>query len=330
MVTCIYRLVEPLPTAVTESKTINIVLINMREVFTTLLDLIILVGKLIFCLLEEIFRQIVPKAEKDIRGEVAVVTGAGHGIGRELSLQLVKLGVRVACWDINKEGGEETATQVRKLGGEAMVIVVDVSDKEAVKIAAQDTRSEMGEVTLLFNNAGIMPCKPFMNHSQQEVEKIFNVNVYSQFWTVHEFLPRMLGLNKGHIISMSSMAGITGTPNLVPYCSSKFAVKGFMDALFLEVRSSKPNANIQMTTIHPFVVDTGLAQKPRSRFQNLIPYTKPGVAAEKIITAMRRNYEYEFIPGWLCFISALTKMIPRRGQLALMDFLDCACDPHDE
>ena len=247
----------------------------MREVITTLVDLVLLLGKLIFSVLEEVFRLLVPRAEKDVRGEVAVVTGAGHGIGREFSTQLVKLGVRVACWDINKEGAEETADLVRKLGGEAMVIVVDVSDKEAVKNAAQNTRSEMGEVTLLFNNAGIMPCKPFMNHSQQEVEKIFNVNVYSQFWTVHEFLPRMLGLNKGHIISMSSMAGITGTPNLVPYCSSKFAVKGFMDALFLEVRASNPNTNVQMTTIHPFVVDTGLAQKPRSRFQNLIPYTKP-------------------------------------------------------
>ena len=145
-----------------------------------------------------------------------------------------------------------------------------------------------------------------------------------------EFLPRMISINKGHIVSMSSMAGITGTPNLVPYCASKFAVKGFMDALFLEVRASSPESNIQMTTIHPFVVDTGLAKKPRSRFQRFIPFTAPDTAAEKIISAMRRNYEYEFIPSCLVLINALSKLIPRSGQLALMDYLDCACDPHDD
>merc|ERR1719210_2334341 len=162
----------------------------------------------------------------------------------------------------------------------------------------------MGEVTLLFNNAGIMPCKPFLNHSQAELEKIFFVNVFAQFYTVQELLPRMLNLNKGHIISLSSMAGITGTPNLGPYCATKFAVKGLMDALFLELRASSAATNIHLTTIHPFVVDTGLAQKPRSRFQSLIPFTPPEVAASNIIRATRRNYEYEFIPSWFCLVSA--------------------------
>ena len=300
------------------------------EPFRVLLDLLVLILKILYSYLKELIRQIFPPKEKDLRGEVAVVTGAGHGIGRELAIRLVKLGVRVAIWDVNKAGAEETLAEIERQGGEGMVLVLDVSDKDEVTKAAQDTRSQMGEVTLLFNNAGIMPCKPFLAYSQKEVEKIFDVNVYSQFWTVKEFLPRMINLNKGHIISMSSMAGITGTPNLVPYCSSKFAVKGFMDALFLEVRANNPDSNIYMTTIHPFVVDTGLAKKPRSRFQSLIPFTAPEIAAEKIISATRRNYEYDFIPSWLCFVSAVTKMIPRAGTLAIMDFLDCACDPHDD
>jgi len=300
------------------------------SVINTLRDIFVLILQVIFYVLEEIFRQVWPKADKDVRGEVAVVTGAGHGIGRQLALQLVQLGVRVALWDINKSGAEETKKEVEAAGGEAIVLVVDVSDREAVKKAVQETRSQMGEVTILFNNAGIMPCKPFLNHSQADLEKIFNVNVFAQFHTVQEFLPRMLNLNKGHIISMSSMAGITGAPNLVPYCSSKFAVKGFMDALFLEVRSMHPDTNIKMTTIHPFVVDTGLAQKPRSRFQDLIPMTPPEVAAQKIIKAMLRDYEYEFIPGMLCALTAVSKIIPRKAQLALLDFLDCACEAHDD
>ena len=302
----------------------------MQDFLSLLVDTLVVVLRVLWSYLEEAARLVVSRPEKEVRGEVAVVTGAAHGIGRELTLQLAGLGVRVACWDVNKAGLEETVRTVKERGGQALVVLADVSDREAVRRAALFTRTEMGEVTLLFNNAGIMPCKPIMSYSESEVEKIFSVNVYSQFWTVKEFLPRMISLNKGHIVSMSSMAGIVGTPNLVPYCSSKFAVKGLMDALFLEVRASRPEANIQMTTIHPFVVDTGLAQKPRSRFQKFIPFTAPEIAAEKIISAMRRNYEYEFIPSFLCLISALTRLIPRSGQLALMDFLDCACDPHDE
>ena len=263
------------------------------EIVQTILDLIVLVIKILVSVGEELYRVISPRPEKDLRGEVAIVTGAGHGIGRELSKQLVSLGVRVVCWDINKRGADETVEEIKKLGGEGLALEVDVADREAVQRASEVTRDHMGEVTLLFNNAGIMPCKPFMKYSKQELEKIFDVNVFAQFWSVQEFLPRMLNLNKGHIISMSSLAGITGTPNLVPYCSSKFAVKGFMDALFLETRQNHPDTNVKMTTIHPFVVDTGLAQKPRSRFQKLIPFTPPEVAASNIIRATRRNYEYE-------------------------------------
>ena len=302
----------------------------VNQVLFFLLDFSILVLQIVQSYIQVFYRTIKPTEEKQLTGEVAVVTGAGHGIGRELAKQLTALGVRVACWDINKKSAEETVTLLDKYGGQAMAVEVDVSDREAVRSAALTTRSQMGEVTLLFNNAGIMPCKPMFSYSEKEIEKIFAVNVHSQYWTLMEYLPRMISMNKGHIIAMSSMAGITGTPNLVPYCSSKFAVKGLMDALFLELRASRPDSNVSMTTIHPFVVDTGLAQKPRSRFQKFIPFTTPEDATQMIISAMRRNEEYAFIPSFLCFMTAVSKLIPRAGQLALIDFLDCACDPHDD
>jgi len=305
-------------------------MVVVQQVIFFLIDTVLLVLQIIYSYAEELYRIFRPKEEKTLMGEVAVVTGAGHGIGREISKQLVELGVRVACWDINQDGAEETVMQLEKLGGQAMAVAVDVSDREAVKNAAMLTRSKMGEVTLLFNNAGIMPCKSMFSFTEKEIEKIFAVNVYSQYWTVMEFLPRMISINKGHIVSLSSMAGVTGAPNLVPYCSSKFAVKGFMDALFLEMRASRPDTNISMTTIHPFVVETGLAQKPRSRFQKFIPFTSPADAARMIISAMRRNHEYAFIPSNLCFLTAVSKLIPRAGQLAIIDYLDCVCEPHDD
>jgi all-trans-retinol dehydrogenase (NAD+) len=127
-------------------------------------------------------------------------------------------------------------------------------------------RSAVGSpITILINNAGIMPAKKFLKLKPEDVEKIFKVNVFSQYWTLNEFLPEFLESDRGHVVSMCSVAGITGTPNLSCYCSSKFAVRGLMDALESEFHSEYPETNVKMTTIFPFTVNTGLAHDPTTR-----------------------------------------------------------------
>jgi len=292
-------------------------------------DIIILAIKVIYYVVELLFFTIYPPKEKSLKGEVAVVTGGGHGIGLELVRQLSDLGVKIAVWDINKRTADDAVREVTENNGLGLALQVDVSDRESVQRAVEKTRTELGEVTLLINNAGIMYCKLLLNHSPAEIENTFKVNVMSHYWTTFEFLPRMLSLNKGHIVCMSSVAGITGTPNLAPYCSSKFALKGLMDGLFQELRYKYPDSKVKTTTIHPFTVDTGMAQKPRTRFSWLIPITSPSSAAAQTITAIRREYEYAYIPEILCPLFALTKLFPRKAQLALFEFLDCFCDAHE-
>jgi len=297
--------------------------------FLLAVELFRLAIQIVIYILEAIVESFYPSKEKDLSGEVAVVTGGGHGIGLELVRQLSELGVKVAVWDINGETAHAAVKEIEDKGGLGLPLTVDVSDRESVARAVDKTRAELGEVGLLFNNAGIMPCKPLLNFSGSEIERVFAINVFSQYWTLFQFLPRMLSLNRGHIVCISSVAGITGTPNLIPYCSSKFALKGLMDGLFLELRSQYPDSAVKTTTIHPFTVNTGLAQKPNSRFQSLIPFTSAESAAEQVISATRREYEYAFIPPQLHMAFALTKILPRKAQLALMDFLDCTCDAHE-
>jgi len=292
-------------------------------------DVIILTIKIIYFIVEELLNTFSPRKEKDLRGEVAVITGGGHGIGLELVRQLTDLGVKIAVWDIDIVSARAAVSEITEKKGLGIAIQCDVSDKDSVERAVAKTRTELGEVTLLINNAGIMPCKLLLNHSAGDVERLFKVNVYSNYWTIFEFLPRMLSLDRGHIVCMSSIAGITGTPNLVPYCSTKFALKGLMDGLAQELRSQYPDSKIKTTTIHPFTVDTGLAQKPRTRFNWLIPITSPESAAAQTIRAIRREYEYAFIPEILCPLFAMAKLLPRKAQFAMMDFLDCYCDAHE-
>jgi len=294
-----------------------------------IVDAVTLGIKILYAILKLCIETITPAKERSLEGEVAVVTGGGQGIGREIVRQLSALGVKVAVWDINTEGAEAAVREIEASGGLGLPLTVDVSDRESIRSAVSKTRAELGEVTLLINNAGIMPCKLLLNHSEADILKIFSVNVFSNYWTIFEFLPRMLSLNRGHIVCMSSMAGITGTQNLVPYCSSKFALKGLMDALYHEMRFTYPESAVKTTIVHPFTVDTGLAKNPRTRFDWFIPITSAESAAAQTIRAIRRNYEYAFIPSNLCLLSAVSKLFPRKAQLHILDFLDCYCDPHD-
>ena len=304
----------------------------LGEVALFIRDTTMLVITVVISVLRALYRLAVPVEEKSLTGMCAVVTGAGHGIGRELARQLAGQGVRVACWDKDGEAAQEVAEQIREMGGKAVAVTVDVSDQKSVEAAARSTVAELGDVTLLINNAGIMPCKPFLSFTSQEVEQQFSVNVLSHFWTVKQFLPRMIELEQGHIVAMSSVAGVNGAPNLTPYCSTKFAVKGLMDSLFLELRSAFRDTTppVKLTTVHPYVVTTGLAKNPSSRFMTILPYTTPHQAAQLTLAAVRTNQEQLFIPSFLSPLYRMSKMWPREAQLAVLDYLKISFSTADD
>jgi all-trans-retinol dehydrogenase (NAD+) len=103
--------------------------------------------------------------------------------------------------------------------------------------AGKKVLAELGNVNILVNNAGIMPQHQFLKHTEKEIRNIFGFNVLSHMWIFQAFLPTMISNNRGHIVAMSSMAGLIGSRNLVPYCGSKYAVRGMMEALSEELRA---------------------------------------------------------------------------------------------
>lgn len=294
-------------------------------------DIIVLSFQILIFYLEALIRIFLPKSPKSLEGEVVVVTGGGRGIGKEISKQVSRLKVKsIAIWDLDGKTAEQTAKEIfEETGVVTIPIQCDVSDRIDVSRAAKVTRESLGPVTILFNNAGIMPCKPFLKHSVSDLETVFKVNVFSQFFTLFEFLPDFLAAKRGHIVSLSSTAGVTGTPNLTAYCSTKHAIKGLMDSLFLEIKENHSDADIKMTTIHPFVVNTGLAQKPISRFNWLIPFTEPEEAARVIIDGMRRDEYSVFVPRHLLGLFAVSSIFPLKVKLSVYKFLGCGVGEHD-
>lgn len=114
---------------------------------------------------------------------------------------------------------------------------VDVTSREKVLEVGSKVLEDVGDISILVNNAGIMPQHEILKHSEAEVRKMYEINVFAHYWLIQAFLPKMMEKNEGHIVALSSIAGVVGLNNLVPYCGSKFAVRGSMESLAEELRA---------------------------------------------------------------------------------------------
>ncbi|XP_068626801.1 17-beta-hydroxysteroid dehydrogenase 13-like [Battus philenor] len=284
-----------------------------------------------FEILRNFFRWLIPVERKDVSNEVILITGTGHGMGREMALRFARLGAKVVCVDINEKTNEETYKMITSDNGKAYNYVCDVTDRAAVMKLAEKVRKEVGEVDILVNNAGIMPCKPISRQTEQEIRLMMDINVNANIWFIQAFLPSMVERNHGHIVAMSSIAGLMGTPNLVPYCGSKFAVRGIMEALAVELqRYSKDSSGIHFTTVCPYIVDTGLCHKPRIRFEKLMKVVDPGEAADIIVDAVLRNYQEITIPSeYYYFYRYMYRLLPTAAITAFNEFFDTGVESHD-
>jgi len=272
------------------------------------------------------YRSFVPRPLRDIGGDVVLVTGAGHGIGKELALQMSRLGAIVLCVDKNMETNRSTAAEIRSEGGQSWVYQCDVSNREDVKTMAMKVRKEVGDVNILVNNAGIMITKQFLEQTDSEVESTINVNLMGQVWVLREFLPAMIEMNRGSIIFMCGLPGHAGAPNMVPYSASKFAIRGMMEALYIELRQTYPGNLIHLMLVSPFIVETGMVKRPRIRFQSIMGIVDVSTAATSIINSMRRRAAIVFLPDILYYVSNFVRMLPAKVQLLLTDFFDTGID----
>lgn len=300
-------------------------MVQVQEVALVLLDTLLLVLKILYDIIFGIYRLCIPVEEKSVIGEIVLITGTGHGIGKELALKYASLGAIVVCLDVNEEGNNETVNEINRNGTlKAYGYKCDVSNREEVLKVTKKVKEEVGDVTILINNAGIMPCFTFMNHTPEQIKRIFDINVLAHFWILQAFLPSMVQRNYGHIVAISSMAGIFGQGNIVPYCASKFAVRGLMEALHEELRSmnkEKP-LNIKFTTIYPYMVNTGLCKNPSYRFKNLMSLVTTKQAVDAIVQAQQQNMKEISIPSSWYYINVIMRCVPFTCIERVRDFLN--------
>jgi len=176
--------------------------------------------------------------QKDVKGKKVLITGGAGGLGKAMALEFAKRGVKqLILWDLNKEMLATTKQDLLKAHPQVEVLVesVDISSRETIYAAADRLLGEVGFVDVVINNAGILGGKPILEQDDRRIQMVFDVNTMALFWMTKKFLPSMMAKNEGHIVVVSSLAGIFASPMMVDYSASKFAAKGFTDALRMEL-----------------------------------------------------------------------------------------------
>lgn len=236
---------------------------------------------------------------KNLEGATALVTAAGRGIGREVALALARSGCHVLINDRGREKAERVAEEVRALGRNSEALVADLSDSSQTEEMCRRALRDHGGVDLLVNNAGIYVVGRLMDIPIEEWERSINVNLWSHIQTTQILLPEMIKKKRGHIVYMSSGAGLWGHGYIPSYVTTKFALCGFAEAVAAQARLF----GIGVSVVCPLYVKTGVADSAHvyggpaaeqsvstkgewvDRWMSL----KPEKVAQKILSAIRRD-----------------------------------------
>jgi NAD(P)-dependent dehydrogenase (short-subunit alcohol dehydrogenase family) len=205
-----------------------------------------------------------------VRGKVCAVTGAGSGIGRALAAELAARGARLALSDVDAAGLEETAALVGAPDVAAQVL--DVSDREAVEGWAAHVAARFGVVHQIYNNAGIGFARPILESTWEDYERVLGVNLWGVIHGTKAFLPHLVDSGDGHVVNISSLNGYMAQTRMTHYCTSKFGVRGFTEAVRVEMLAS--GLPVGVTCVHPGGVRTKIADNSLAAARRLgLPVT---------------------------------------------------------
>ncbi|MGI8492785.1 MAG: SDR family NAD(P)-dependent oxidoreductase [Acidimicrobiales bacterium] len=239
---------------------------------------------------------------KSFDGKVAAITGAGSGIGRALAVELARRGAELALSDIAEAGLAETVTLCEGSGVKVTSRRVDVADREAVYAWADQVVADHGRVNVIFNNAGVALGATVEGMSYADLEWLMGINFWGVVHGTKAFLPHLKASGEGHVVNLSSVFGLISVPSQSAYNAAKFAVRGFTDALRMELEIE--GSAVSCTTVHPGGIKTNIArnarmdpsamevagdpEEARRNFEKAF-LTTPKKAARQILTAVEHD-----------------------------------------
>lgn len=231
-------------------------------------------------------------------GKVAVVTGAGSGIGQALALELGRSGAKVAICDVDTEGLAQTEERLKAIGAPVKADRLDVTEREAFLAYADAVAEHFGTVNQIYNNAGIAFTGDVEVSQFKDIERVMDVDFWGVVNGTKAFLPHLIASGDGHVVNVSSVFGLFSVPGQAAYNAAKFAVRGFTEALRQEmILAGHP---VKVTTVHPGGIKTAIARNATAAegldrdelakaFDKRLARTSPEKAAQIILDAVRKN-----------------------------------------
>lgn len=231
-------------------------------------------------------------------GKVAVVTGAGSGIGQALAIELGRSGASVAISDVDTEGLKVTEDRLAAIGAKVKSDRLDVTERERFLLYADEVKGHFGKVNQIYNNAGIAFTGDIEVTGFKDIERVMDVDYWGVVNGTKAFLPHLIASGDGHIINISSIFGLFAVPGQAAYNSAKFAVRGFTEALRQEMMLA--HHPVKVTTVHPGGIKTpiarnagaveGLDQESLAKFfDTKLARTSPERAAQIILEGVAKN-----------------------------------------
>ena len=231
-------------------------------------------------------------------GKVAVVTGAGSGIGQALALELGRSGAKLAISDVDLEGLAVTEARLKAIGAPVKADRLDVTEREAFELYADAVKAHFGKVNQIYNNAGIAYTGDVEVSSYKDIERVMDVDFWGVVNGTKAFLPHLMESGDGHVVNVSSLFGIFSVAGQAAYNAAKFAVRGFTEALRQEMVAGK--RPVKVTTVHPGGIKTAIARNSRVSakenqaatadfFDKKLAKMTPERAAEIIVRGILKN-----------------------------------------
>ncbi len=218
----------------------------------------------------------------DLKGKVAVVTGAAKGMGKAESLKLANAGAKIILCDIDVAGCQLVADEIKKSRGEAIIVKCDTSNKADIDNVVAEAIKKFGKIDILVNNAGVYPFKPFLEMAEEDFMKVININLKGYFLMAQACSKEMVKQKSGSIINIASVAAIIGFAGLSHYCASKGGVVAMSKAIALELAP----LGIRINNVDPGAIDTpgasnaSMTEEQKQAMLAPIPLRREGTAEE--------------------------------------------------
>ncbi len=222
---------------------------------------------------------------ESLQGKIALVTGAGKGIGKAIALALANEGVQVGLLARTDKDLQAVAKEIEAAGGKAATATADVSDLQSVNKAINSIQEQLGNIDILLNNAGTGKFGKFLELEPEEWENQVRVNLFGVYYVTRAVLPQMIERQTGDIVNISSTAGLKGAVGTSAYSASKFGVMGLTESLMLEVRKH----NIRVMALNPSTVVTELAKSANLINNNEDKLIHAEDFAELIVAQLKLN-----------------------------------------